>query len=323
MKVRFNRFERMAGIFVVAALGACLVALIGVAVKNGWFSSKVSYKVFIESADGLRPGTDVQIAGLRVGAVTHVELLADQRILVKFEILEKFKERVRADSHVQMFRPFILAEKVLEVSVGSESAAQLEPGAELTVVAGMDVMDLLSGKKMTSLITSFDHLAESLRIVATAFSDPKRSKALVQMFDRLGPLVNNLNKMSIEFGKVASAANKEQRVETIISNLAAVSVELERALPAFREEVPDLGRQMGQIVTNLNILTTEFQKLTPAIAILAPQLPRTTTKAVEALDEAVVLLKALQKSFLFRGGVKEVLNEQEQEQNRQPAGLEK
>lgn len=321
MKVRFNRFERLAGIFVAAAMGTCFAALIGVAVKNGWFSSKVSYKVFIESADGVRPGTDVQIAGLRVGAVTHVELLADQRILVNFEILEKFKERVRADSHVQMFRPFILAEKVLEVSVGSEAAAQLSPGSELTVVAGMDVMDLLSGKKMASLINSFDHLAESLRIVATAFSDPKRSKALVQMFDRLGPLVNNLNKMSIEFSKVASAANKEQRVETIISNLAAVSVELEKALPAFREEVPDLGRQMGQIVTNLNILTTEFQKLTPAIAILAPQLPRTTTKAVEALDEAVVLLKALQKSFLFRGGVKEVL--QEQEQNRQPAGLEK
>ncbi len=62
-------------------------------------------------------------------------------------------------------------------------------------------------------------------------------------------------------------------------------------------------------------LLTEFQKLTPAIAVIAPELPRTTKRAVEALDETVVLLKAMQRSFLLRGKVEEI----RQEEGRRPA----
>ena len=168
---------------------------------------------------------------------------------------------------------------------------------------------------MGSMLASFDKLADSLRIVGEAFSDPERTHALVRMLDRLSPLVENLNTMSYEFSKIAITANKQKRIEIIISNLAMVSEELQKALPSFNEEVPDLGSQLGQIVKNLNVLTTEFQKLTPAISAVAPDLPRTSRRAVEALDETVVLLKALQKSFLLRGNVREV----HEEEGRRPA----
>jgi phospholipid/cholesterol/gamma-HCH transport system substrate-binding protein len=46
-------------------------------------------------------------------------------------------------------------------------------------------------------------------------------------------------------------------------------------------------------------------------------LPRATKRAVEALDEMVVTLKALQKSFLLSGKVKDV-KEEEQERERKP-----
>lgn len=315
MRVKFNKTEKAAGLFVLVAILAMLGGLIGVSIKNGWFSSKVKFVAYVDSADGIHAGTEVQIAGIHVGSVNSVELLTDRKIMVRFEVLEEFHKRVRSDSSVQIFRPFILAEKIIEISVGSEAAELIPVGGEIPVVASYDIMDLLSGKKMATLMNSFDQLAESLHIIGKAFSDPERSKSLVQMFDRLGPLVNNVNKMSVEFGKLASTANKDKRIDTIIGGLAAVTLELEKAMPAFNKEAPEVGKQMGQIVTNLNILTTEFQKLTPAISVLAPELPRTTHKAVEALDEAVVLLKALQKSFLFRGGVKEVL----EEEKRQPA----
>jgi phospholipid/cholesterol/gamma-HCH transport system substrate-binding protein len=187
--------------------------------------------------------------------------------------------------------------------------------AMIPTMASTDIMDLLSGKKMGTVLSSFDKLAESLKIAGDAFANPERTAKLVEMLDKLNPLVNNLNVMAAEFGKIGTIANKKQRAETIVTNLAAVSVELERALPSFNKEVPDMGAQLGQIVKNLNVLTTEFQKLTPAIAEIAPELPRTSRRAVEALDETVVVLKALQKSFLLRGNVKDV----REEENRRPA----
>jgi phospholipid/cholesterol/gamma-HCH transport system substrate-binding protein len=316
MKIHFNKFEKVAGLFVGVAILGCLVGMAGIAVKNGWFARKVRYATELESADGVHDGTVVQIAGLRVGAVTNVELEANDHVRVEFEVLEKFKEKVRADSHVQMFRPFILSDKVLEVSSGTIEQKELEPGALIPTVASTDIMDLLSGKKMTTVLSSFDNLADSLKVVGSAFANKERTQAMVQMLDRLNPLVQNLNTMATEVVKITGTVNKEKRAEKIVSNLAQLSEELSKIVPAFNQEAPNVGQQLGAIVNNLNVLTAEFKKVTPAISILAPELPRTTRRAVEALDETVVMLKALQKSFLLRGSVREV---KEEEQKRQPA----
>jgi phospholipid/cholesterol/gamma-HCH transport system substrate-binding protein len=315
MKIRFNKFEKVAGLFVGIAILGCVLGMIGIAAKNGWFARKVAFVTQLESADGVHAGTIVQIAGLRVGAVSDVELLADDRVLVRFQVQEKFRDKIRKDSHVQMFRPFILAEKVLEISTGSLKEAIVEPGGMIPMIASTDVMDLLSGKKMTTVLASFDHLADSLAIVGEAFSNKERTQAMVEMLDRLNPLVMNLNTMATEVVKITTVANKQKRMETIVTNLAMISEQLSQMVPAFNQEAPNVGTQLGQIVTNLNVLTTEFKKVTPAIGILAPELPRTTRKAVEALDETVVLLKALQKSFLLRGSVREV----KEEESRRPA----
>jgi len=315
MKIRFNKFEKVAGLFVGVAIISCVMAMVGVAVKNGWFSSKVLYRTELDSAEGVHAGTVVQISGMRVGSVTKVDLQGDDKVAVEFEILEKFKSKVRQDSQVQMFRPFILADKVFEVSVGSEGSPELSAGALVPMQSSMDIMDLLSGKKMGTVLASFDKLADSLRIIGEAFSDPQRTKALVKMLDRLSPLVENLNLMSTDLVKITSAATKQKRVEVILDNLAKFTQELETVIPAISKEAPNIGEQIGQIVNNMNVLTTEFQKLTPAIAAIAPELPRTTVRAVEALDETVVLLKAMQKSFLLRGKVEEV----RKEEGRKPA----
>ncbi len=55
---------------------------------------------------------------------------------------------------------------------------------------------------------------------------------------------------------------------------------------------------------------------------MGPELPRTSKRAIEALDETVVTLKALQKSFLLRGSVQEVRTE-EADRERKPANKSK
>lgn len=315
MKIHFNKFEKVAGLFVGLALGSAILGVMGLAIKNGWLERKVPFHTEVESADGIFPGTNVQIAGLRVGKVTSVELQGENKVQVGFEVLHKFTGKIRQDSRVQMFRPFILSDKVLEVSVGDLRLAEMEPDSHIPTEASFDVMDLLSGKKMTQAFASFDKLTESLRVVGEAFSDPERTKALVGVLDRIAPLVQNLNTMSVEIVKLTSVANKKQRAERIVQNLAMLSYEMQKMVPAFTKEVPNLGSQMGQLVNNLTVLTTEFQKLTPAISVIAPELPRTSRRAVEALDETVVLLKAMQRSFLLRGKVDEV----REEEGRRPA----
>jgi phospholipid/cholesterol/gamma-HCH transport system substrate-binding protein len=44
---------------------------------------------------------------------------------------------------------------------------------------------------------------------------------------------------------------------------------------------------------------------------VGPELPGASRRLLEALNETVVLLKAMQKSFLMRGNVREVREEEE------------
>jgi phospholipid/cholesterol/gamma-HCH transport system substrate-binding protein len=50
--------------------------------------------------------------------------------------------------------------------------------------------------------------------------------------------------------------------------------------------------------------------LAPALETVGEDLPQASVRALEALDEAVVLLKAMQKTFLLSGKVEDVRKEE-------------
>lgn len=295
MKVKFNKFERVAGIFVVTAfLGAIgLTAL--TAIRKGWFAEKIEFTTHVNSAEGLRAGTPVTISGIRAGEVTAVELQSANRITVHFEIFQKFHQQLRADSRAQVIRPFIIGDKIIEVTVGSEQESVLAEKSEIISVETMDMMDLFSGKKLGPFLGTMEGLMGNLSRLAQAFADPKRTESFVKMFDRMDPLIMNLGKMAKEVNVLAS--------------------ELNQILPGIRQASPQVGMKMGELIGQLNALTTA---LTPAFNEISPDLPRVSRRAVEALDEMVVTLKALQKSFVLSGNVKEV-KEEERERKRAPA----
>ncbi len=287
MKVQFSKIEKIAGVFVLCAGLISVFSFIGLAVKKGWLTSTVSFHTYLPSAEGVSSGTVVQMSGLKVGSVTSTKLVSQEKIKVDFEVYSEFSE-IGDGSQVMVFRPFLIGEKVLDIQMGESSDVKLQAGAEIPYTPSTDIMDILSGKKMGMALNSFDQVAQSLKILGEAFSDGKRAKEFVKMIDQLEPLVKNMNTMSLEMTKMTSIALKEKRMEQMMD-------------------------KMPELVDNLNVLTSEFKKITPAISAIAPELPRTSLRAVEALDEAVIVLKAMQKSFFLRGNVEKVLAEEKEE----------
>lgn len=317
MIVKLSRYERVAGIFLVGAIAGTIAATIGVAAKKGWFSRKVIYETYLDTAEGIHPGTMVQVSGLRAGEVSDVDLLSTEEVLVKFKVLEKFAQRVKSDSRIQVVRPFIIGEKVLDLSIGSDESEAVSEGGKVVSRPSVDLMDLVSGKRMNDFLTSISGAVDSFKILTQAISDPKRTQSFVRTIDRIDPLVANMNAMSLGVTKVTKALNRHGRIEQVFAGLASLSKELETILPELSNEAPQLGKQLGQLVSSMTILAKEFEVLTPALREVAPDLPHTSRRAVEALDEAVVLLKAMQKSFFLRGSVKEV--KEEEDSQRAPA----
>lgn len=307
MKIKLTKFERIAGVFLLLAILGTAMTALSVAAKQGWFETKTYFTTTFASADGIHQGTLVQMAGLRAGAVEKVELLGSNRVRVNFYVLGQFEERIRKDSQVQLLRPFLIGERVLDVSVGSETAPKVAKNEELPSMESMDLMTLMSGKKLNTTLEKFSSMLENLQSLAEAFLDKSRTDAMIRAFDRVDPLMKNLNAMSLEVIQMGKQLNHDGDLQKVMGNLAVTTNEINKILPALNQQNPELARDLGVMTQNLALVT---QALGPAMKEAAPEMPHATHRLIEALNETVVVLKAMQKSFFFRGNVREVREEE-------------
>ena len=320
MKTKLNKFERVAGIFVLSAIIGGITLTVGVGIKRGWFDKHVVFQTMLENADGIREGTPIQMAGLRAGEVTDVELQSGGSIHVKFEISEKFREHLREDSVLRVMRPFLIGEKVLDISLGTDETRMIALNGNVRSIASMDIMDLFNGRTLGPQLALLGKMSENLRFVAEAFADPSRTKSFITLFDELTPLAHNMNGMSKEAMGLLKTVNHDKELVRTVHNLTMLTDQVNKMLPVFAKDSPELAQDLQKIAHNTAILTEELQKTMPVIAGLAPEIPHASQRALQALDETVVTLKALQKSFLLRGSVKDVRDEEAaQELQRLPA----
>lgn len=313
MKLKFNKYERVAGFCLLFTIMGTVLTLVSAAVKQGWFESKFHLATTFENADGVHPGTMVQIAGLRAGFVENVELMGDNQIRVNFYVLGKFEDRIRKDSTAQLIRPFIIGERVLDVSVGSETAQKVADHEVLKSEEGMDLMTLMSGKKLNMTLSKISGMLENLGGLAEAFLSKDRTESMVKTFDRIDPLLKNMNNMSMEVIQLGQQLNHKQSIGKLVNNLSVTTDEINRILLELNRQNPELAKDLGGMIQNLAVVT---RALAPAMAEVEPQLPMASRRLIETLNETVVTLKAMQKSIFMRGNVQEV---HEDEAKRVPA----
>lgn len=306
MKIKFSRFEKLAGIFVLCTVFGILLVLFSVALEQGWFDGKQYYQAKFENGEGIRPGTQVQISGLRVGKITDVRLLTNGSVQLSFYVFSKYADRLREDSVAQMIRPFVIGEKVMDVRMGTADFPVLPPQSLVPSKESVDLMSLFGGKNLNEALSDMGGMMKSIKKLAEAFLTENRTDKFIEMFDRIDPLLKNMNRMSIDVAKLASQGHQDNRFGDVLAELATTTRELNALIPEIKSQSPHLARDLSALVSNLAELTGQFKLLSPAFAEIAPELPRASRRALEALDEAVVLMKAMQKSFLVRSHVKDV-----------------
>lgn len=291
MRVRLNRYEKYAGAFIISSIFLAIFSTIAIGIQNSWFSKKHFYFTQFDKAQGLVPGSQIEMAGLRAGVVETVDLGHDDKIIVRISIADRFASRIREDSTIITKRPFIIGEKILEVTVGSPNSPLKRPGSFINSSVGFDFLDMADAKNVQPYFDTLSRLAESLRLTAEAFAEPKRAKALIAMFDKINPFLTKATVAATSFKEISDQLTREKNLQIAVENFAQVSSEMNKVL----KENPGLTKESAALMG----------------------------RTLSTLDEALIVLKAMQRSFLLRGSVKEVLEEAKKEdakKNRLPTG---
>lgn len=165
--------ELRVGIFM---LGALLVTGFLILNSSGGFNpfeKKLRLKSRFESADGLHPGADVQLAGVSIGKVEDVSFLppdspAGQRIEATLNVVQildgkPISDLIRTDSRAQLVATSILGnDKMINIIPGTSKGSPVDNGA---------LLDSSAGNSLTQLTETGNDLLRKINEIAVPAND--------------------------------------------------------------------------------------------------------------------------------------------------------
>ncbi|HEV2762627.1 MAG TPA: MlaD family protein [Pyrinomonadaceae bacterium] len=234
--------ELRVGLFVVISIGVLIFLILNASGDISPFAKKLHVKARFASADGLREGAEVRLAGVRIGKVDEVNLLppsetpgdpnkVEARLAIDNEIDGRpATELIRKDSRAQLGSPSLLGgDKIVNIIPGTSVS---EPAAE---------GDLLLSDKSTDF------------------------GALTETGDKL---MNQLNQLSREFTGIAERVNRGEGTlgrfvndESFYNNLNAAIRDTQSLIRQIESGQGTAGRLVNDpaLYNNLNAVTASLQ----------------------------------------------------------------
>lgn len=227
-----QRLSLVVGGFVVAALGALALAILSLSSQQGVFSSRYRLVGYWENVGGLIANAPVWLAGTQVGRVESVELgsapSGEPAVVVRLLVDTDVSERIRGDSRASIGTIGLLGDRYVEISLGTEEAAELEPGAVIRTVNPANLTKAV--ETGTKALDNIAKLAESLNSVMSDFEADAGGKGLatsvvavadiVQQIQEGDGLLHSLIYDEYEGSGVASIEKSLSTLEGILDEVA-------------------------------------------------------------------------------------------------------
>ena len=272
-RLSYTAQERLAGTFVLVAVGLLVWLLIASQKTQNLFEEEVTLYATMSSIQAVNKGTDVIISGLDIGSVTDVVIDDSNNVIISMSILKKYQKLIRTDSIAQLFilKFAMLGKEVIEISVGSPNLPVIEDGSTLPF---------------------------------------KESLNLVELINRFEPVIGNLQESITRINDILQTIDPEQlgtdldNISSISDNLKVISDQVAQGKGIAGSAVFDEKMQDDVVTTaeNLKTITEQTQDLIEQVKVLlkslqkqVDEIPELTEKVKPLLDEADRTLKASQQ----------------------------
>lgn len=97
-----------------------------------------------------------------------------------------------------------------------------------------------------------------------------------------------------------------EKLDSVMGNTDVMMKALSHDLPKTTARGPKIAADAEQAIKDLNTLIKELSSLQPDIKKAVGDIPQITNKTDQAIAEAIILLRAAQKTWLLKSNVKEV-----------------
>jgi phospholipid/cholesterol/gamma-HCH transport system substrate-binding protein len=248
-KKRVGIRELRVGLLVVVAVGVLIFLILNASGDISPFSQKLHLKARFSNGDGLRRGSEVRLAGVRIGKVDDVRLLPPSdnprdKVEASFSIDSEIDGRpatdlIRRDSKALLASPSILgAEKVINLTPGTALGEHVQDGD--TIPPGDE-----SGT-VQALTTSGTQLMDQLNDLSKQFTEISgkinQGQGTIGRFVNDEAFYNNLNSTVRDVNEVVrqiqsgrGSAGQFVNDPALYNNLTEVSRSLQEIADGLRQ----------------------------------------------------------------------------------------
>lgn len=193
------------GLFVLIAIAVLIFLVLNASGDINPFSRKLHLKAHFVDANGLREGSEVRLAGVRVGKVERIVLLEPSpvpnapRVEAQMTIDGNIdgrpaSERIRSDSQAQQGSPSLLGnEMLINITPGTAVGQPIQDGATLPASSSNTVNDFATSG--TDLAQRLSKLSDEIKGIVEEVKD---GKGTVGRLFSDEALYNNLNATILE-----------------------------------------------------------------------------------------------------------------------------
>ena len=284
------------------ALVAILLFIFGYSFLEGksWFDSNKTFYAVYQDVEGLTPSSPVTINGLKVGSVSEIGFLNPEGdLLVTFTVDTElpFSEQ----SIAQIYGGGLIGGKSLAILPKYDVGSLAESGDTLPGQIEEGLLELVN-ERLTPLQRQVEDAIGSTNELITSFNEvmsPETRENLKASIEGFNTAVISLNNTVGTIERIVAV--NEVKIDTTITNLAAVSGNLEQFTETLTEvELLEMTEELQETIANLEAFTEKLNsgEGTAAKLVNDPTLYNNLERASNQLDELIQDVKLNPKRYV-------------------------
>ncbi|HEY4336470.1 MAG TPA: MlaD family protein [Puia sp.] len=325
-----NTAKRMAvGIFIALGLVILIVAIFTIGGQHKAFVKSIRLHVLFDDVQGLQPGNNVWLSGIKIGTVKSIDFYHNSQVAVTLSIEKKAQPHIAGDSKARITTDGLVGNKIVMISGGTDGSQSVADNDSLRSQHLPGTQEMFatlqaSNANLLAITGNLKTISERLNggqgTLGKLINEPTIADGLQTSIDRLRTaagnsqqLIANLEDFSARLKQPGGLASQLATDTTVFNRIKASAEKLNEAAnqaTEFTGSLRDAGRDVKQGLNNENSPVGTLLHNEDAGADLQRTLKNLRISSKELSDD----LEALQHNFLLRG----FFRKREKEEKKQP-----
>ncbi|MBK6538303.1 MAG: MCE family protein [Ignavibacteria bacterium] len=248
------------------------------------------------NVSGLTQGNSVQFAGINVGTIQSIEIIATDKVKVNMNIVSNVKKFIKKDSEASINSDGLVGNKVLAITSGSVNSPSIEDGDSVHSITPVSIGDIV--KNLNESTKGAEQISKDLAEIVSKVNNGEGTLGKLinnsDVFNSLDSLMNSFSGSSANINKIlAQASTTIELVTNDIRKLQGSIDTITRNVSGITTKINSSQSLVGTLLTD-----TVFANNIKGVLTNANQ---TTANLEMGSFSFYQNMEALKHNFLFKG----------------------